>query len=979
MATTRSRRKAMGAAAPSLNSLPQKTSTVATKERVYRTVTIDEIPDGSPGFEREGSADLDIPGSFAASPVDVGGGTAKLEIQVDQDEVDERIAAAHISTLAEESTDDESCPSGASIAGGPSSSACPQQACIGVSPYPSERIGVSPYPSARANDGVQRLSVYPNSDSTFGRSATPTSTPSAQVAYGASNTLFETPGRRARMYAKTPGLKLDGAKYFTSSVLDTENHSSFDNPEEERSDETLKLTSHPKRRKSNGQQKQADIAYLKEILGDDERRRSIRLELPDIIRNDKSLLEEMEAALYDSSGYESNAQEYEPYLAKSYEQQPQVQVWKAASVDTRSRSTPEAGPSYFDKGKWVRDEDFEANEAYKSTHIPAIQSPSALSEGRKKKKKNKSKRPRPSLGLTVDEMQPNKPHNAEPEPARGDTKLRASLAALPAGGYFAEKMRAKSLGPDYSYAASRQSRKKSRPPSDPSSSDSSDSSDESDSSSESSDSSSESSDSSDPRETWERRRKSKNKSSESYRRHHASRRDRYREENKELKRKLRKARKAQRAGTQLIKPTPYDGCENYDIFEKFDYETDQWWKDSGLSDRKAVGKFGSHCLGKAATWYMDEVAPNPKKWTMDTLKIGLYNHCFPHNMKNKLRREYNSARQRDLRFLDYARLLKRYQRRIPDIRDRDICLKLWDTVQDYIQDKWLENGINPETTSLDEMCESAGRYEAAEMAIQKRLEERRRSLYQYTKSQPEGRESYSPDEQSEGREKDSRRTSSRHLTRPQQARSQSPRPSPGSSQPGSNQREQKSRSDRPKQARKSDRPKLSIEERNELRAAGKCFLCREHGHTAKDCPSRNTAKPTGLFSAAIRPDYDLIEQLRKEREMVDIPVASIRPENSNLRVRTSSRIQCEPSTADEESDWIAYWSDSVDEGTKRPIASVPTHSTLASTSNGLTTYVDTPTHSARTVQLKTPASNTEEELTDHEDHRTRDSRAAKAH
>ncbi|QRV77540.1 Pol polyprotein/retrotransposon [Ceratobasidium sp. AG-Ba] len=789
MATTRSRRKAMGSAAPSLSSLPQRTSMVATKERVYRTVTIDEIPDDSPGFEREGSADLDIPGSFAASPVDVGGGTTKLETNVSEDDVDERIADAHISTMAEESTDDESCPSRASIAEGPSSPVCPKQARIGASPYPTRasiaeglgssacpqqaRIGVLPYPSERTHDSAQRLSMYPNSDSTFGRSATPKSTLSAQVAYGESNTPFETPGRRARAYAKTPGLKLDGAKYFTSSILDSENRDSFDNPEE-RSDETLKLTSHLKRRKSNGQQKQADIAYLKEILGDDERRRSIRLELPDIVRNDKSLLEEMEAVLYNSSGDETNAHEYEPYLAKTYRERPQAQVWKAASIDTRSRSTPEAGPSYFDKGKWVRDEDYEANKAYKSTHIPTVPSPGALSEGRKKKKKKKSKRPRPSLGLTVDEMQPSKPHNSEPEPARVNAKLGASLAALPAGGYFAEKMRAKSLGPDSSYTESRKSRRKRNPPSDPSSSDSSDTSDSSDNSSESSDSSSESSDSSNPRETWEKRRKSKNKLSESYSRHRVSHRDRYREENRELKRKLRKARKARRAGIQLIKPTPYDGCENYDIFEKFDYETDQWWQDSGLSDRKAVSKFGSHCSGKAANWYMDEVAPNPKKWTMDTLKVGLFNHCFPHNMKNELRREYNSAWQHNLRFLDYVRLLKRYQRRIPDIRDRDICLKLWDTVQDYIHDKWLENGINPETTSLDEMCESAGRYEAAETAIQKRLEDRQRSLYQHTKPQ------------SEGRVNDSQNTSNRYptananLTQPQRARSQSPQPSPQS-------------------------------------------------------------------------------------------------------------------------------------------------------------------------------------------------------
>ncbi|KAG8699915.1 hypothetical protein FRC08_005038 [Ceratobasidium sp. 394] len=72
---------------------------------------------------------------------------------------------------------------------------------------------------------------------------------------------------------------------------------------------------------------------------------------------------------------------------------------------------------------------------------------------------------------------------------------------------------------------------------------------------------------------------------------------------------------------------------------------------------------------------------------------------------------------------------------------------------------------------------------------------------------------------------------------------------------------------------------MSREERNELRAAGKCFVCKEPGHTVKDCPTRTTAKPSGMYSATVQYDYDLIEQLRKEREMEFVSIASIRPGN----------------------------------------------------------------------------------------------------
>ncbi|QRW09958.1 Retrotransposon gag protein [Ceratobasidium sp. AG-Ba] len=98
-----------------------------------------------------------------------------------------------------------------------------------------------------------------------------------------------------------------------------------------------------------------------------------------------------------------------------------------------------------------------------------------------------------------------------------------------------------------------------------------------------------------------------------------------------------------------------------------------------------------------------------------------------------------------------------------------------------------------------------------------------------------------------------------NLTRPQRARSQSPRPQPGPSRPKGNQRESTTKSDKPQKEKRTDKPKLSKEERDELRAAGKCYSCKEPGHTLKDCPKQNMAKPTGMFSAAIKPDYDLIE------------------------------------------------------------------------------------------------------------------------
>ncbi|QRV96035.1 Pol polyprotein/retrotransposon [Ceratobasidium sp. AG-Ba] len=878
MATTRSRRKAMEAAASSLSTRPDHSSPAAAPERKTRRVTVEEIPDAESGFERENTPGLDIPGSFTTSPANNGNNLAALEEEF-IDELEERLAEAHISTIAEASTDDESCPSGESEAEGENPKATLQKERTSASPYPSERTSNSLYPTERTHDKAHGRSTYPNSDSTMGRSTPSHSQMSDRPLTEHTTTPFQTPSRKARVYAKTPGVKFNGAKYFNTSVLEPEMHNDIPFTEEDteqRSDETLRQTSKPKRKMSEKEQMKLDITLIQEILEDKARRRSLRAQLPDIIRNEKPLLEELEEALRESSGYESSVWEDDIYpIIESENEKPNPEPWKYEREESERAPSPQAGPApdYFDKGKWVRDEDFEANEAYKASRTP--KKPEQKPEGRENEKKHKPKRARPSLGLTIDEVQPRRNPKPQTDTPKGEAKLRASIAALPAGGYFADKMRKKNPGLDNSKAGTACGRQGQGLPSDGSTtSDSSDSSDSESSETESSDSSDSSSDSSSSDSSSshkKKKHKKRSKSSESYKRAKEEHRRKYREKTRRLKRKLRKAH---RATMKIIEPTPYNGVPDYDTFERWDYQTDQWLVECGLSEQKAVRKYGMLLTGKAGTWFMDEVATNPKKWTVDKIKMGVFNNFFPPDMKRRLRREFKNARQGTLKFMDYVRLLRRYQRRIPDIDDRDICIKLWDTVHGYIQVGWLRNGLDAETNSLEELCEAAERHEAAENAIKSMqgFKERR------------GKQPWRP---SEGRTMDSPRAnaqqylnSTANLTRPQRARSQSPRPQPGPSKPKSNQRESTTKSDKPRKEKRTDKPKLSKDERDELRAAGKCYSCKEPGHTLKDCPKRNTAKPTGMFSAAIKPDYDLIERLRKERKMVDIPVSSIRPEST---------------------------------------------------------------------------------------------------
>ncbi|KAG6904008.1 hypothetical protein DXG01_013240, partial [Tephrocybe rancida] len=72
-----------------------------------------------------------------------------------------------------------------------------------------------------------------------------------------------------------------------------------------------------------------------------------------------------------------------------------------------------------------------------------------------------------------------------------------------------------------------------------------------------------------------------------------------------------------------------------------------------------------------------------------------------------------------------------------------------------------------------------------------------------------------------------------------------------------------------------DLPKLSSKERDELRAQGKCFRCRETGHVSRHCPNGNTVKggrngkAPGYSAHAIDIDFEAAETLRESANLVD--------------------------------------------------------------------------------------------------------------
>ncbi|EUC65737.1 hypothetical protein RSOL_452840, partial [Rhizoctonia solani AG-3 Rhs1AP] len=129
---------------------------------------------------------------------------------------------------------------------------------------------------------------------------------------------------------------------------------------------------------------------------------------------------------------------------------------------------------------------------------------------------------------------------------------------------------------------------------------------------------------------------------------------------KKLKKKLKdkkhkeRLRKLQLSGFKTKLPATYTGTQDYDIFEQFVYEVETWVEDTGFKEKDAIRHVKGFLKDKAATFYMDHVAPEITTYTMKKLFQELFEYCFPPDVKARLRRRFMSLNQSDRGFKDFT-------------------------------------------------------------------------------------------------------------------------------------------------------------------------------------------------------------------------------------------------------------------------------------------------------------------------------------
>lgn len=319
----------------------------------------------------------------------------------------------------------------------------------------------------------------------------------------------------------------------------------------------------------------------------------------------------------------------------------------------------------------------------------------------------------------------------------------------------------------------------------------------------------------------------------------------------------------------LIKPTPpekYGGQVDLRAFHKFLTHGTAYVKYGYVERPRQVMVLSEFLTGKAYTFYTQRVSLNPERWGLQKFFTELFNYCFPIDFRNQQRTKLHNFVQGHRSVHDYVADLDELFTIVGADSKRAKVVKLFNGFRAPLRKALLREHMNPEHTSWKTMVRKAEYQEMAE-----NVDMRDAPLHGNHPNKVSGLSNQERNGQ-RGRNK----PFSHHKPVNQNLGHKT------STHPGSN--STSSRRDSAYQSSQSYKTNvpankkqsltgrtLSKEEREALRSAGKCFICKQEGHFSRNCPdkSRQTSsgnRPPGLGANSIRfghsVDFERTEQLR---------------------------------------------------------------------------------------------------------------------
>ncbi|KAI0638365.1 hypothetical protein C8Q77DRAFT_1090757 [Trametes polyzona] len=356
---------------------------------------------------------------------------------------------------------------------------------------------------------------------------------------------------------------------------------------------------------------------------------------------------------------------------------------------------------------------------------------------------------------------------------------------------------------------------------------------------------------------------------------HSLRRKLKRAKRRERRRKEKAARLAAKLKAPVLKPADpkvYNGAPNVIVYHKFMQDMIEYIDGYQLPPERHASVVGKFLSGRAYDCYATTFAATP--------------HLFS---RLREREKLMNTRQGSLTVREYVQDLRSKMLVVGALTEEAKVELLWGGLDPEIQGELWRARLNPAVSTFAEVqaeAEVAERALAASAAARRRLGTRQPGISGRTHG------SFGT-----ARRSDTTRDTAPHRAGAPDARNPSvgQRMSAGSrstaslkSQSGPRFRGGRSggiggSSSSGRGRSGSSYPKLSEKEHDELMAAGKCFLCREAGHRASSCPSRDRVKsdrrdrPPGMTSFNVELGSTRVEDLRV-----------LRPGSGTTRCRTRS-------------------------------------------------------------------------------------------